>query len=285
MSIAGGMDRAVERAVAVGCRTLQVFTKSSSQWRARPLGEEEVRRFRDGLREAGIRRVVAHNSYLINLASPDDGLWRRSIDAMVEELRRCERLEIPWLICHPGAHMGRGVESGLARIARGLDRVHRRTRGLAAGIALENAAGQGSTLGVSFAEIAGILDRVGEPERMGICVDTCHLFAAGHHLGTRKGWEGAWDLLEAAIGLDRLVAIHVNDSLRECGSRVDRHASLGEGAMGLEPFLFLVNDPRLQGIPLILETPKGGDGAEDRRNLAILRDLVGRRRLPRRRSA
>jgi deoxyribonuclease-4 len=285
MSIAGGMDRAVVRAAALGCRALQVFTKSSSQWRARPLGEEEVRRFRDGLREAGIRRVVAHNAYLINLASPDDGLWRRSIDGMVEELRRCERLEIPWLICHPGAHMGRGIESGLARIARGVDRVHRRTRGCASGIALENAAGQGSTLGSNFAEIAGVLDRVQEPERMGVCVDTCHLFAAGHDLGTREKWDAAWGTLQDTIGLERLVAIHVNDSVRERGSRVDRHASLGEGAMGLEPFLFLVNEPRLQGVPLILETPKGDDGAEDRRNLAILRDLVGRRRLPRRRSA
>ena len=283
MSIAGGIDRAVERAAEVGCRALQIFTKSAAQWRARPLDAGEVRRFRARLRETDIGPVLAHNSYLINMASPDEALWQRSIDAMVEELERCEELGVPGLIAHPGAHMGQGVEAGIRRIGMALDLIHGRTAGMRARVLLETAAGQGTTLGASFRELGSLLRAVAAPERIGICVDTCHVFAAGYAVDTRAGWEQAWEEFEAEIGIRKLEAFHVNDSVRERGSRVDRHASLGEGAMGLRPFLFLVNDPRLAGRPLLLETPKSRDGAEDRRNLSTLRSLVGRRRLPPRR--
>jgi deoxyribonuclease-4 len=285
MSIAGGVHRAVERAADVGCRALQIFNKSSNQWRARPLAPDEVRRFRAGLVEHRIDAVVAHNSYLINLASPDDALWERSIAAMVLEMERCEALGIPGLVAHPGAHVGSGVEEGIRRIARGLDVVHRRTAGLAVRVLLETTAGQGTTLGRSFQELGEILARLQEPERVGICFDTCHVFAAGYDLVTRAGWQATWEEFAQYIGLDRLAAFHVNDSKGERGSRLDRHRSLGDGAMGLAPFLFLVNDPRLRGVPMVLETPKLGDGAEDRRNLETLRDLVGRRRVPSRRRA
>jgi len=280
MSIAGGVDRAVERAVDVGCRALQIFTKSSNQWRARPLDDEEIRRFREGVRDAGIAPVVAHNSYLINMASPDPALWERSIAAMVEEMERCEVLGVGGLVVHPGAHVGSGIEAGIARIAAALDEIHRRTDGLAVRVLLETAAGQGSAIGANFREIAGVLDATARSDRLGVCFDTCHVFAAGYDLTTRSGWDATWEEFEGEIGLDRLEAFHVNDSRRERGSRVDRHEALGDGAMGLRPFLFLVNETSLAGRPLLLETPKSDDGAEDRRNLATLRGLVGRRRLP-----
>ena len=285
MSIAGGVDRAVDRAVDVGCRALQIFNKSSSQWRGRPLPEDEIRRFRTKVREHGIGPVVSHNSYLVNLASPDEALWSRSIDAMVEEMERCEMLGVPSLVAHPGAHVGSGMPAGIARIAQGLDEVHRRTRGLAVRVLLETTAGQGSSVGSAFEEIGAILGLLANPERCGVCFDTCHVFAAGYDLGTRPGWDATWDEFERTIGLEHLRAFHVNDSKGARGSRLDRHESLGEGAMGLAPFLFLVNDPRLAGRALLLETPKSEDGDEDRRNLATLRDLVGRKRLPARRRA
>ena len=275
MSIAGGIDRAVDRAADAGCRALQIFTKSSNQWRARPLVDAEVRAFRQKLRQHRIVKVVAHNSYLINMASPDRLLWRRSISAMVEELERCDSLGVPALVCHPGAHKGTGPEAGVARIARALDQIHRRTAGISARVLLETAAGQGTTVGARFEEIGDILRRVAEPERLGVCLDTCHVFAAGYDLGSAEAWEATWSEFHREIGRDRLMAVHVNDSVRERGSRVDRHASLGDGAMGLTPFRLLVNDRRIRGRPLILETPKAGNGAEDRRNLATLGGLIG----------
>lgn len=283
MSIAGGIDRAVDRAAELDCRALQIFNKSSNQWRARPLPPAEVERFRSKLRQHDIRFVMAHNSYLINLASPDAALWKRSIAAMVEELERCDTLGIPGLVAHPGAHVGSGMETGIRRIAKALDQVHRSTRGLKVRILLETTAGQGSTVGSCFAEIGDILRAVGEPDRLGVCFDTCHVFAAGYDLCSRAGWDATWDEFQREIGLEQLVAFHVNDSRGERGSRLDRHQALGDGAMGLAPFLFLVNDARLRGRPMVLETPKSDDGSEDRRNLATLAGLVGRRCVPARR--
>ena len=280
MSIAGGVDRAVDRALEVGCRALQIFNKSSSQWRARPLSADEVRRFRDKVRRSDLAPVVAHNSYLINMASPDRALWDRSIAAMVEELERCETLGVSSLVAHPGSHKGAGMKAGVERIAQALDEVHHRTRGLGSRVLLETTAGQGSTVGGRFSEVGDILRRVRRPERVGVCFDTCHVFAAGYELRTRAGWEAAWEEFDREIGLSQLAAFHVNDSVGERGGRLDRHESLGDGAMGLRPFLYLVNDARLAGRPLLLETPKGENGAEDRRNLATLRGLVGVRRVP-----
>jgi deoxyribonuclease-4 len=275
MSIAGGCDRAVHAALAVGFTTVQLFTKNNNQWKAPPLTEAHVAAFRAALAETGIVDPVVHNSYLINLASPDETLWARSIDAMTIEVERCAALGIRDLVAHPGAHVGSGEEVGLARIAAGLDEVLRRTRGSDVWIDLETTAGQGSCLGHRFAHLGAILDHVAEPERLGICGDTCHIFAAGYSLDPGEGYDGTLDELGRTVGLERVRVWHLNDSLRERGSRVDRHAGIGLGHLGLEPFRRLVNDSRFQAIPMILETPKGTvDGEDlDARNLRVLRDL------------
>jgi deoxyribonuclease IV len=277
MSIAGGCDKAVRAAKAVGFVAVQIFTKSNNQWKAPPLTDAHVAAFRGALDECGIVGPVAHNSYLINLGSPDDALWNKSIDAMTVEVERCEALGIGDLVAHPGAHTGSGEEAGLGRVAAGLDEVHRRTRGVATRIALETTAGQGSCLGHRFEHLGRIIGRVAEPERLGVCVDTCHIFAAGYSLATAGEYDGTMDELDRAVGLDRVRVWHLNDSRRERGSRVDRHAGIGLGHLGLEPFRHVVNDPRFRALPLILETPKGTDetGGEDldARNLRVLRQL------------
>ena len=277
MSMAGGHDRAVHAAHRVGFGTVQLFTKSNNQWRAAPLTDAHVSAFRAALAETGVDRPVAHNSYLINLGSPDDALWQKSIEALVVELERGEALGIADLVCHPGAHVGSGEEAGLERIARGLDEVHRRTAGFRIRVDLETTAGQGSCLGHRFEHLGAILGRVAEPERLGVCVDTCHVFAAGYSLDTPESYNGTIAELERAVGVGRVRAWHLNDSLKGRGSRVDRHAGIGRGMMGLEPFRHVVNDPRFAGLPMILETPKGTDaetGEEmDAVNLRVLRGL------------
>jgi deoxyribonuclease-4 len=276
MSIAGGYDRAVRAAHAVDFRTVQLFTKNNNQWQAPPLSSEHATAFRLALAETGIVDPVAHTSYLINLASPDRTLWQRSVDAMTVEVERCGVLGIAELVVHPGSHMGDGEERGLARVARALDRVHRRTAGLGVTIDLETTAGQGTNLGYRFEHLEDILHRVAHPESLGVCVDTCHIFAAGYSLGTLEEYDETIDQLDRSVGLARLRVWHLNDSCRERGSRVDRHAAIGAGRMGIEPFRQLVNDPRFCGVPMILETPKGIQDGEDldARNLRVLRELV-----------
>ncbi len=276
MSIAGGCDRAVRSAQAVGFETVQLFTKNNNQWNARPIEDEHVKEFRAALTETGVTVPVAHTSYLINLASPDDALWEKSIEALAVEAERCELLGIEDLVVHPGAHMGAGEKKGVIRIAKAIDRVHRRTKGLSVKIDLETTAGQGTNLGYRFEHLRDILDRVRQSERLGVCVDTCHIFAAGYSLETRAEYDETIDQLDRCVGLHRVRAWHLNDSCRECGSRVDRHAGIGAGRMGLEPFRHLVNDLRFRELPMILETPKGVDQGEDldARNLKTLRRLV-----------
>ena len=278
MSIAGGVDRAVRAAHAIGFQTVQLFTKNNNQWKAPELTDAHVAAFRGALLETGVVDPVAHNSYLINLGSPDDILWKKSIDAMTVELERCQALGIADLVAHPGAHMGTGEEAGLARIAAGLDEVHRRTRGFGARIDLETTAGQGSCLGHRFEQLGRILALVAEPERLGICVDTCHIFAAGYSIGTSAEYDEMIDEFDRAVGINRVRVWHVNDSKREHGSRVDRHAGIGRGCLGIEPFRFLLNDSRFATIPMILETPKGTEEGEelDAINLRALRRLEGR---------
>ncbi|WP_261343929.1 deoxyribonuclease IV [Tautonia marina] len=281
MSIAGGHDRAVRAAAALGMDCVQIFTKSNNQWKAKPLTDDQVAAFRQSLSETGVGSPVAHNSYLINLASPDDELWHKSIDAMVIELERAEALGIRHLVSHPGAHVGSGEEAGLTRIAAGLDEIHRRTTGFQARIALETTAGQGSCLGHRFEHLSAILDQVHEADRLEICVDTCHIFAAGYRLGTRDEYNETIGELDRIIGLKRVRVWHLNDSVKACGSRVDRHAGIGRGELGLEPFAHIVADPRFATLPMILETPKGTEGGEDLDaiNLRVLRDLETRARL------
>ena len=280
MSIAGGVDRAVDRAVRAGCEVLQVFTASANQWQAKPLTAEVVDRFRGKRAAAGALPVLSHDSYLINCASPDEALRERSIAALGEELERCARLGIELLVMHPGAHMGEGEAAGLDRVARALDRALARPAAAGVTILLENTAGQGSALGHRFAQLAAILGRSSFADRLGVCVDTQHAFAAGYDLASAEGWERTWEEFEHELGLPRLRALHLNDSKRPCGARVDRHEHIGLGLLGAATFLRVMNDPRLDGLPASLETEKTEDGCEDEQNLAVLRNMAGRAEAP-----
>lgn len=273
MSIAGGMHKAFERGKRVRCKTIQVFLKNSNQWRAKPLTEESRVLFREAQNNSGISPVLAHDSYLINLASPDTTLHRKSLLAFIEEMRRASFLGIPYLILHPGAHMGAGIKAGCARVAGAL-RQALNCVGPPLIILLENTAGQGSSLGSRFEELAAILEGVGIPDRMGVCLDTCHAFAAGYDIRTEDGYNGTMREFDRLIGAGKIQAFHVNDSKKDLGSRVDRHFHIGKGCIGLDAFRFLVNDSRFIKIPKILETPKGTGYRQDMRNLATLRKLV-----------
>ncbi len=275
MSIAGGVDLAPLRGQEVGCRAIQLFTKSSNQWRARPLPPEEIERYRANLQATGITQAVAHDSYLINLASTDPALHQRSMAAFLEELERAEALGIPHLVTHPGAHMGAGEEAGLRQVSNGLRELLKRTKGYRVQVVLETTAGQGTSLGHRFEQIAILLDQIGLPERTGVCLDTCHIFAAGYDIRTPDGYADVLGTFDQVVGLSRLKVIHLNDSKKDLGCRVDRHEHIGKGAIGLEAFRCLVTDPRLRGLPMILETPKDGDFVSaDRRNLKTLRRLA-----------
>lgn len=280
MSIAGGYHNAVLTAQDHGCDTVQLFTKNSNQWNAKELTDEEVAVFRRTLRKAKLRLPLAHDSYLINLASPDAVLFRKSVEAFIVEMERAERLGLRYVVTHPGAHMESGEEAGLARVALALDEVHARCAKFRVQVLLETTAGQGTTLGHRFEHLAGILGRVKDPGRVGVCLDTCHVFAAGYPLAPATEYRKTMKAFDDVIGLKKLKAFHVNDSLKPQGSRVDRHAHLGRGHLGLEPFRLLVNDPRFRNHPMILETPKEeGDNFDmDRVNLQVLRDLVKERR-------
>lgn len=276
MSIAGGYYRAVEIARRCGCDCVQLFTKNNNQWRAKPIEDEEATRFRATLRELSIRHPIAHNSYLINLASPDDALWRRSIEAFVVELQRAEQLGLAYVVTHPGASLASGEEQGLARVAAAIDEIHAETGGIQSRILLETTAGQGTCLGCRFEHLAEIMSRVRSPARLGVCVDTCHIFAAGYPLATTRQYRSTMKKLATIVGLEQVHAFHLNDSKRELGSRVDRHEHIGKGHLGLEPFRHLLNDARFENVPMYLETPKGtSDGEEfDVMNLRTLRGLI-----------
>lgn len=280
MSIAGGMPTAVERALRVDASALQVFCKSSNRWDARPFAPGEVEAFRTASERAGLDRyTLSHCSYLLNLASPDDALWERSIEGLRVELERCEQLGIPYVVLHPGSHVGTGVEAGLRRVAAGLDRIlapPRRRRPAFPGqrLLLETTAGQGSNLGSSFEELAWILEHARCGPRLGVCFDTCHVLAAGYDFRTARSYREMFAALDAAVGLDRVHAFHLNDSRTDLGSRKDRHEHIGAGFVGDDGFRRLLRDARFRGRPMVLETPKGDDLAEDRANLARLRDLA-----------
>ena len=273
MSIAGGVDKAVTRGHSLGCQAVQIFTRSTTQWSARPLASDAVGRFAENLRRTGIRVCLAHDCYLINLASPDKAAYRRSFDTFLDETRRAEALGLPYLVMHPGCHMGAGEKAGLRRIVRSLDRLHQRTRGVRVRVLVETTAGQGTCLGYRFEHLAEILEGVGEPERVGICLDTCHVFAAGYDLRTLKEYNRTMRRLNKLVGLDKVMVFHLNDSLRDLGSRVDRHQHIGRGRIGLEAFRFILNDSRFAGRPMVLETPKGKGNTADKKNLAVLRSL------------
>jgi deoxyribonuclease-4 len=270
LSITGGYHNALLEAQAHHCDTVQLFTKQPGHWNAKPLVEDQVRLFAQTLAQTGLRRVMAHDSYLINLASPDDNLYQRSLDAFVEEVTRAEQLGLSYLVMHPGAHLDRGEEEGLSRVARALDEVHSRCAGFRARILVETTAGQGTTLGYRFEHLAAIFDRVRAPERLGVCFDTCHVFAAGYPLGPAENYRATMEEFDRIVGVRRIEAFHVNDSLKPLGSRIDRHANIGKGELGLAPFRLLVNDPRFRDHPMVLETPPDAVAGD----LAALRGLV-----------
>jgi deoxyribonuclease-4 len=274
-STAGGVENALARGLEVGCDTIQIFAKAPGRWSSKALAEENVVAFKEAVAETGIWPVFAHALYLINLASPDDELWQKSLAALADDLERCEMLGLPGLVLHPGSHKGSGEAAGIARIAAGLDELHARLPGYRAQVWLEITAGQGDHLGYVFAHLRAMLDAVRQPERLGVCFDTAHAFAAGYELRTREGFDATWAEFERELGLERLKAVHLNDSKKGLGSRVDRHEHIGQGELGLEPFRFLLNDPRFYGLPMTLETDKGPDLAEDKENLAVLRSLIG----------
>lgn len=274
MSISGGVDRSLPLGKKVGCDTIQIFTKNSNQWNAKALSDTEIEKFKANRKETGIELVVAHDAYLINLGSPDDALWKRSVEAFIVEMNRCEQLGIPYLITHPGAHMGAGEEKGIRRIAGAIDRIQEKTGGFQVMILLETTAGQGSNLGYRFEQIAAIIEHTRRKKGLGVCFDTCHVFAAGYEMRDAKSFRKTFDEFDRVIGFDRLKAFHLNDSLKGFGSRVDRHQHIGKGEMGIEPFRMLLNDGDLSRFPMYLETPKGPDYAEDVENLKVLRSLI-----------
>ncbi len=274
MSISGGIHTAFDRGLAVGCTTMQVFTKSNTQWIAKPLTEEDIRNYKIHEQKSRIHPIVAHDCYLINLCAGDPTILRKSREAFRDELERCKLLGIPYLVFHPGAHMGRGETEGIKLIAGSLNLIHEQTRGCTVKSVIETTAGQGTTVGYRFEHLREIIDQVEEKDRMGVCADTCHLFAAGYDIGTEEGYEKTIQEFEDVIGLERLVAFHVNDSKRELGSRVDRHEHIGQGTIGDVGFRLLMKDPRFQAIPKILETPKGPEMKEDVMNLARLRSYL-----------
>lgn len=278
LSIAGGYYKAVEKAAELGMDCVQLFTKNNNQWAGKPLAEEDTRRFREALATTGIGHPISHDSYLINLAATDEVLWKRSVDAMAIEIERAHALGIPHVVAHPGSHVGAGEEYGLARVAAGLDLALRRTKKLPTTVAVETTAGQGTNLGYRFEHLAEIFRLSAYPDRLTLCIDTCHLFAAGYPLAPKRKFLETFRSLDKLVGLDRLVAIHVNDSKRELGSRVDRHEHIGKGHLGLEPFAHLVNDRRFARVPMYLETAKEIEPTTGREwdaiNLEVLRGLV-----------
>lgn len=256
MSIAGGLPRAVDRAEAARCAALQIFTKSAGQWRARPLPPEEVDRFRARVRETGIHPVVAHNSYLINVATAQPELRARSIEALGEELDRAAMLGLDGLVMHPGSYTSGREADGLRLIAEALRQILDERPEMPTRILLEHTAGQGTNLGHRFEHLAEILERLDGSPRVGVCLDTCHLLAAGYDICTEEGYRRTFEEFDRTVGLERVRAFHLNDSKKPCGSRVDRHEHIGKGCLGLEPFRLLLNDPRFADHAMLLETPK-----------------------------
>ncbi len=274
MSIAGGLSNALLRGQELGCRTIQIFTKNNNQWKAKGLTSKEARRFLDHQMETGISPVLGHTGYLINLASPEKDVYSMSRDSMLVELKRAEMLGLPYLVMHPGSHVGSGEGQGIQRVIDSLDWLHDRTRGYEVKILLETTAGQGTSIGYRFEHLAQIIEGTEESQRLGVCLDTCHIFAAGYDIRTRRAYDATFVGFEKVVGLSRLMAIHANDSMKPLASHVDRHQHIGQGEIGLEAFRLLMKDERWNHVPKILETPKEGGNEKDIQNLHVLRTLL-----------
>lgn len=277
MSVAGGLHKAIERIRSVDGTALQIFTRNQRQWKAAPITPEEADAWLSAWEAWGPYPVASHASYLVNPANPDEGKASKSATAIADELVRCAALHIPFVVLHPGSHMGAGEDAGLTTFAINLDRAlelaDEQTDCSGVSVLLETTSGQGSNLGADFGHLSSIMERSRFPQRLGVCLDTCHSFAAGYDLRTAETVAATLDALDAAVGLDRLRFVHVNDSKTPLGSRKDRHAHIGEGEIGLGGFAALMNEPRITALPLVLETDKDDDLADDVRNMNTLRNL------------
>jgi deoxyribonuclease-4 len=271
VSTSGGVDKAPANGVRIGCEAIQVFTKNQRQWRSKPLSKAEIENYLGEIQKSQIQLTVTHDSYLINLASPDDDILKRSREAFADEVERCEQLKIPYLIFHPGSHVGSGEKAGLKSIAASINDTLDSKSGYATQLLLETTAGQGTNLGYSFEQLAEILEMVKEKDRVGICVDSCHILAAGYEIRTADAYRSTMKQLDQVIGLKKVKAFHLNDSKNPLGSRVDRHEHIGQGHIGIEAFRLIVNDDRFQGLPMVLETP--GEEEDFIRNLQLLKKL------------
>jgi deoxyribonuclease-4 len=278
MSIAGGLHRALLRGRAASCSVVQIFLKNQLQWTAKPYTIDEIRSFKAAWSASGIRCVFAHATYLINLAAPEAAAWKRAVTAFHDELERAEALGLPFVIIHPGSHRGMGLETGIRRIATALDELMARTRGYHVMVLLENTAGGGATIGRSFEELADILGTVRSADRIGVCLDTCHLFAAGYDIRRREGYAATMAGCQRLVGLDRVRAFHLNDAKQPLGSGLDRHEKIGRGHLGRDAFRWLLNDRRFARVPMAIETPKEPEPYADREALALLRSLRRSRR-------
>lgn len=274
MSVSGGLSTAFDRGQSIGINTMQVFTKNQNRWEQKPAAADEIARWFAAQAATGIRPVVSHAAYLLNLGTPDDALWEKSVKALIDELTRAEQLGILGVVFHPGAHMGSGEAAGIARIIAGLDAAHDATPGYQALTLIETTAGQGTALGYRFEHLQAMLGGVTAPGRVGFCFDTCHVFAAGYDLRTVETYAATMAEFDRLAGIERIKCFHFNDSKKGLGARVDRHDAIGAGLLGLDAFAHILNDPRFAGVPMILETPKGEDMHEDVENLGALRGLL-----------
>lgn len=273
VSISGGVYHAPQNGVDIGCDAIQIFTKNQRQWDAKPLAADDVEKFKSELEQSAIRSTVVHDSYLINLCSPKKETYQKSLDAFKDELDRAEALGIPYLVFHPGSHLKKSLEWGIKTIADSLNKIHQQTENYQVMSLLETTAGQGTNIGYRFEHLRDIIAAVETDERVGVCVDTCHIFAAGYDLTNEDSYEHVWQDFDEVIGLERLKVFHLNDSKHELDSRKDRHTNIGDGYLGEEAFRLLVNDARFKDHPMILETPGGADMY--RRDLKLLRKMTG----------
>jgi deoxyribonuclease IV len=278
MSISGGVFNAIQHGVNTGCTSIQVFTKNNNQWRAKPLVDDEIEKFLTTQKESGIAPVVAHTGYLINLASPTEEIYQKSLAGLIDEIERADRLKIADLVLHPGSPVDQGAEYGMKKIINSLNHCINKTPDARTRVALECTAGQGAHLGFKFEQIAEMIDGVENKNRVSVCVDTCHIFAAGYDIRTKDTYETTIAAFKRIIGMKYLKAIHLNDSIKGLGSRVDRHTHIGQGEIGKDAFKFIMQDEQLDSIPKLLETPKDGEEYEaDKKNLTILRKFWNER--------
>lgn len=274
MSIAGGVALALDRGASIGCTAIQIFTKSSNQWFAKPLTSDDISSFAEKRKKTGIDCVIAHDSYLINLGSPKPDLSEKSFQAFADELERCDKLGLRALVFHPGAHVGDGEASALRRIGESLKRLLAMQAAGTVELLLETTAGQGSNVGYKFEQLAEMIEMAGGSPRLGVCFDTCHVLAAGYDFRTPQKYNEVMKEFDSVVGLDKIKAFHLNDSKKDLGCRVDRHEHIGKGFVGLEAFRLLLNDEQFQNVPKVLETPKEDDLKEDVENLELLRSLM-----------